>query len=58
MTKEEYAKIYAYDALLSHLEIAINDPRKREKVRARIAKSHMLGWYKEGVDEYETRNTK
>lgn len=57
MTKEEYSKIGAFDKLMNHLSIAVKDPRKRERVRAKLATFHMNKYYKESEDEYENRNT-
>lgn len=56
MTREEFAKIYAYDCIINQLSNATKDPRKRERIRAKTAQLHINEWYKEGEDVFERRN--
>ena len=36
--KEVYARLYALEAILKHLDENENDPRKKERMRIKIAK--------------------
>ena len=44
------AKAYAYDKIKDHLKHAVNDGRRREQKRARIAMRHIAAWFKEGKE--------
>lgn len=57
MTKDEHSKVYTFDHLIEHLNKAVKDPRKRERIRAMTAKSHINDWYKEGENDFERRNS-
>jgi predicted Co/Zn/Cd cation transporter (cation efflux family) len=57
MIKEEYAKIYAFNSIIKQLDKASKDTRKRERVRASVALSHIKQWYMEGENDFEKRNS-
>lgn len=50
MTKDEKAKIHAYNKIIEHLDDAARDGRRREQRRVRIAKRHIAEWYNEGLE--------
>lgn len=47
MNKEEFSKIHAFNCIMKHLDVAKNDHRKRERIRALTALSHIKQWHKE-----------
>lgn len=53
MNNEQWAKIYAFNCIIEHLQIAVKDWRNREQRRAKIAIRHIGEWYEEGLKYYE-----
>ena len=56
-TKGEFARLWVYESILEHLEIASQDKRKRERIRSLTALRRIDKWYKEGEVEYERRHS-
>lgn len=56
MTVQEKIQLGAFHKILDHLNMAVNDPRKRERLRARTALGQIETWIREETNAYESGN--
>lgn len=54
--KEIYQRVYALEKTLEHLSKALDDPRKRERERTRIALQNLHLWLRMGEIVYDRGN--
>ena len=52
-TKEIYARLYALETILKHLDEHKNDSRKKERMRVQIAKKHICKFIETGRKLYD-----